>query len=191
MSQGVCPWWLGYLLACPLRRLFQNPEEIFRPFLREGMTVLDVGCAMGFFTLPLAGLVGPNGRVIAVDMQERMIRSLKKRATKAALDSRIETRICSSGGLGIDDLACQIDLAVAFAVVHEVPTPASLFAEIRPSLKADGKFLIAEPTGHVHSDQFEETVRIAEQAGFCIVERPDIRRSRSVLLRPIERGGKS
>ena len=49
----------------------QNPEEILRPFVREGMMVLEPGPGMGFFTLPLTKLVGPSGKVIAVDCSRR------------------------------------------------------------------------------------------------------------------------
>ena len=80
MSHGVCPWWLGYLLASPLRRLLQDPVEIVKPYAEEGMTVLDVGCGMGFFSLPLANLVGEKGRVVCIDLQDKMIKGLLGRA---------------------------------------------------------------------------------------------------------------
>jgi 2-polyprenyl-3-methyl-5-hydroxy-6-metoxy-1,4-benzoquinol methylase len=182
MSHGVCPWWIGYLLASPLRRWMQNPGEILRPHVREGMTVLDAGCAMGFFTLPLARLVGPAGTVIAVDLQERMIRSLKRRADRDGLGGRIETRVCPSDRLEIEDLAGRVDFALAFAVMHEVPEPAKFLAEIRESLAPGGRLLMAEPAGHVTPDEFEETVKLAVEAGFSVSERPCIRRSRAVLL---------
>jgi SAM-dependent methyltransferase len=71
MSHRVCPWWLGYLLASPIRRLLQgDPEKILAPFVREGMTVLEPGPGMGFFTLPLARRVGPMGRVVAVGLTD-------------------------------------------------------------------------------------------------------------------------
>ncbi len=65
---GVCPWYLGYLLASPLRRLLENPERMLRPYVRPGMTVLEPGSGMGFFSLPLARLVGAEGRVVCVDL---------------------------------------------------------------------------------------------------------------------------
>lgn len=58
LSHRVCPWWLGYLLASPLRRLLQNPDGILKPHVKEGMCVLDIGCGRGFFSLPLAKLAG-------------------------------------------------------------------------------------------------------------------------------------
>ena len=120
MAEEVCPWWVGYLLVSPLRRLFQKPEALLSPYVEQGMTAMDVGCAMGFFSLPLAELVGREGRVVCVDLQERMIRSLRKRAARAGLADRIEMRVCSKQSLGTGDLAGAVDFALAFAVVHEV-----------------------------------------------------------------------
>src|SRR5512143_3172509 len=74
-SRDVCPWWLGYLLAAPWRKLWHDPRSILRPFLGEGMTVLEPGPGMGFFTLEMARLVGPKGRVDAVDIPPRLARS--------------------------------------------------------------------------------------------------------------------
>ena len=113
IAEHVCPWWVGYLLACPIRRWFQKPQEIFAPYVTEGMTILDVGCAMGFFSLPLARMVWPQGRVICVDLQERMIKSLNKRAYKAGLSEQIETRVCSKKSLEVDDLTAKVDFALA------------------------------------------------------------------------------
>ncbi len=83
MAHRVCPRWVGYLLISPLRRLLYHPEEILRPFVTIGMAVLDVGSAMGFFKPPLAKIVGPSGKVVSVDVQEKMLQSLQKRALKA------------------------------------------------------------------------------------------------------------
>ncbi len=119
MAHGVCPWWLGYLLASPLRKLIQNPDEILSPYVQEGMTVLDVGSAMGYFSIPMARLVGPAGKVICVDLQEKMIASLKKRVSKAGLTDRVETRVCDNDSLKTENLATSVDFALAFALVHE------------------------------------------------------------------------
>ncbi|RZB30295.1 MAG: hypothetical protein SRB1_02575 [Desulfobacteraceae bacterium Eth-SRB1] len=182
MAEKVCPVWVGYLLASPVRKLFQNPHKILGHYIEKGMKVLDVGCAMGFFSLPLAGMVGPNGKVICVDMQDSMIRSLKKRACKTGLSDRIETRICHRNSLGLDDLIEEIDFAVAFAVVHEIPDVPGFFSEIYKSIKPDGKFLIAEPKGHVSEKDFEICISVAGQNGFTISDRPQIGRSHTVLL---------
>ena len=131
----VCPVWLGYVLASPVRKLFESPEKIVGPYLRPGMTVLDVGCAMGFYTLPAARLVGRTGWVIAVDLQPGMIKALEKKARQAGLLEIIETRVCDERSLGLDELEKSVDFALASAVVHEVPDPAAFFSEIAAALK--------------------------------------------------------
>jgi len=178
----VCPVWIGYLLASPVRKLFQNPRKMLGPYINEGMTVADIGCAMGFFSLPLAEMVGPKGRVICVDVQEKMIRSLEKRAQKAGLSGRIKTLICHDNSLSLDDIKEKIDFALASAVVHEVPDAVRFFSEIHKAMKPAGRLLVAEPKGHISEKDFETTVSIAEQNGFEVTDRPQIKRGRSVLL---------
>jgi ubiquinone/menaquinone biosynthesis C-methylase UbiE len=182
MAERVCPWWVGYILLNPFRRLSQNPEKVLGPHIRPGMTVLDIGCAMGFFSLPMATMVGPDGRVVCVDLQERMIRTLKKRADKAGLADRIDPRVCGAKALGLDDLQAKIDFALAFFMVHEVPDARALLVEIQSLLVPGGRLLIAEPRGHVKEAAFDNIVTAACQAGLSIIERVDVRRSRTVLL---------
>ncbi len=181
MAEGVCPVWIGYLLASPVRKLLQNPEKILDPYIKDGMKVLDMGCAMGFFSLPLARMVGPNGKVICADVQEKMLKSLEKRARKAGVSDRISTRISHQNG-ALDDLAGETDFALAFAVVHEVSDASVFFADIYKTLKPGGKCLIAEPSGHVSEKDFEISVSVAEQNGFKVADRPRIARSYAVLL---------
>ena len=174
--------WVGYLLASPFRKLLQNPQKILGPYVRPGMKVLDIGCAMGFFSLPLARMVGSGGKVICVDVQAKMTASLTKRAKKSGLSDRIEARVCPGNSLGMEDLKEKIDFAIASAVVHEVPDAASFFSEVHAAMKPGGRVLVAEPRGHVSEDDFETTVSTAERAGFRVVDRPKMGRSRAVLL---------
>src|ERR1035437_8410128 len=88
MGHRVCHWWLGYVLASPLRRLLQDPAAFVKPYVREGMTGLEPGQGMGFFTLEMAREVGSSGRVVEIDIQPRMIAGLKLRLAKAGLLDR-------------------------------------------------------------------------------------------------------
>jgi ubiquinone/menaquinone biosynthesis C-methylase UbiE len=184
MAERICPWWLGYVLASPLRLLIHNPRTILSPFVSEGMTVLEPGPGMGFFTLELARLVGPHGRVVAVDAQAKMLEALGKRADRAGLKGRIELRKPRGVRMGIEDLEGSVDFVLAFAVVHELPDVASFFAEAHQALKGGGKLLVAEPSGHVSEMAFATTLGLAEEAGFAVESRPAIRRSRAVVLLP-------
>lgn len=183
MVPHVCPWWLGYALLGPLRRLFQNPRRILAPFVREGMTVLEPGPGMGFFTLELARLVGPAGRVVAPDLQPEMLRVLRRRAARAGLQGRIEARLCPPDSMGLADLRGAADFALAFAVVHEVPDARTFFAELFDALKPGALLLLVEPAGHVGADFFRDELAAASAAGFAAEAGPAIRRSHSALLR--------
>jgi 2-polyprenyl-3-methyl-5-hydroxy-6-metoxy-1,4-benzoquinol methylase len=174
MAEMVCPWWVGYILANPLRRLMQDPDKILASYVKPGMTVLDVGCAMGFFSIPMARMVGPDGRIVCVDMQRRMLGSLARRARRAGVPERIDARSCSQQSLGLDDLADQLDFALAFAVVHEVSDAPRLLAEVAAALRSSGRLLIAEPKGHVKPRAFDETVRAAQEAGLTLLDRPEV-----------------
>jgi ubiquinone/menaquinone biosynthesis C-methylase UbiE len=178
-----CPWWLGYLLACPLRKFGHHPERILAPHVTEGMTVLEPGPGMGYFTLELARRVGPRGRVVAVDIEPKMLRGLARRASKAGLAGRIETRLAGTDGLGIQDLAGAVDFTLAFAVVHEMPDAAKFFHEAAEASKTGAALLLAEPAGHVKPPEFDAQLAAASAAGFTVEERPTIRRSQTALLR--------
>ena len=163
----------------------QDPDEIVKPHVKAGMIVLDVGCGMGFYSLPLAKLVGDEGRVVCIDLQEKMISGLVARAKKAGLSTRIDARVCSQTSLGLNDLSGKIDFALAFALVHEVPQKDNLFSEIHGALKPAATLLLAEPRGHVSKQDFEKTVSIAQSSGFEVAGNLDIRRSHAVLLRAL------
>jgi len=182
MAGHVCPWWLGYFLSCPIRRFYEDPDRLLAGTVRPGMTVLDVGCAMGFFTLPAARLVGPEGRVIAVDLQERMIRSLKRRAKRAGLSDRIDTRVCSEHSLDLSDLDGKVDLALALHVVHEVPDAGNLMSELYRVTRPSGKLFVVEPEGRVTVDDFAKTVGVAEQAGYLLESKVALKRGQGALL---------
>jgi SAM-dependent methyltransferase len=183
MPKHVCPWWLGYLLASPLRRWMQNPEQIVAPYIRQGMTVLEPGPGMGFFTLPMARLLGPSGRVVAVDIQSRMLASLRRRAARAGLLPRIETRLAQPETMGLGDLDGAVDFVLAFAMVHELPSAEVFFKEAAATLKSGGILLLAEPAGHVNAAKFQSELEAAKAAGFAVTDRPAIRKSLAAVLR--------
>jgi ubiquinone/menaquinone biosynthesis C-methylase UbiE len=182
MARRICPWWLGYFLVNPLRRFRQNPATILGPFVSEGMLVLEPGCGMGFFTLELARRVGPQGKVVAADIQGKMLAGLRRRACKAGLADRIEARLVTPGRFMIDDLADRVDFVFAFAVVHELPDPKHFYLEMHRALRIGGKLLVAEPRGHVNSAEFQSSLNMASLLGFKLSDEPVISGSRSMVL---------
>ena len=171
-------------MASPLRALFDSPPgKVLAPYVKEGMTVLEPGPGMGFFTLELARRVGPNGRVIAVDIQPRMINGLIRRTSKAGLGSRIEARLAAADSMRVEDLMGEVDFVLAYAVVHEMPSDAVFFAEASASLKQGGRLLLVEPSGHVTAEAFDLELANARIAHLQVAARPLIRRNQAALLR--------
>lgn len=182
MAHHVCPPWVGYILLNPLRKFFENPEKILGPLVQEGMTVLEPGCGMGYFTLPLARMVGPQGRVVAAEIQEKMLSALSRRARRAGLLDRLDLRHIEEDGLGIEDLSGKVDFAAAIHVVHEVPDQEMFFKEVLEALKPGGKLLVIEPKGHISQDEFVQTVATAKNVGFSDDSVPANDGSRKKLL---------
>jgi 2-polyprenyl-3-methyl-5-hydroxy-6-metoxy-1,4-benzoquinol methylase len=182
MAEHMCPVWAGYLLANRLRRLLQSPYKILGPHVKPGMTVLDVGSAMGFFSLPLAEMVGSGGKVVCIDVQPKMLQVLRRRAAEAGLAERIETHVSSEDSIGLQGREAGFDFALAFTMMHEVGNQANFLREIYQLLKPGATLLLTEPIKHVSPAQFDRTVSRARQTGFVITGHPLIRLSHTVLL---------
>ena len=175
----VCPWWGGYFIDNRFRRLLHKPEAILAPYMQPGMTVLDFGCGMGFFAIPMSRLVGENGQVIAADLQQKMLDVLDKRARKAGVGDRIDTHRCQKNSLGVTG---PVDFALAFYSIHEVPDARSVIGEIHGLIRPSGQFLIVEPIGHVNAARFENLLSLGQETGFKVNDRPRIKLSRAALL---------
>lgn len=175
----VCPAEFSGSLDNPVRRLFHNPRKILAPYINKGMTVLDLGCGPGYFTGELANLVGEEGRVIAADLQEKMLVKMAIKIKAMGAENRVEQHKCSADKIG---LTKKVDFVLAFWMVHEVPDQLEMFNELRSILNSGGRILVIEPKIHVPSGAFAKTIACSETAGFEIVERPKVVISRSVLL---------
>lgn len=66
----------------PIRRLFEPPQRLIEPFVKKGQVVADLGCGSGYHTFALAEIVGYEGKVYAVDLDENCIRALKQKVDK-------------------------------------------------------------------------------------------------------------
>jgi ubiquinone/menaquinone biosynthesis C-methylase UbiE len=183
----MCPWWIGYFLLIPFRRFFQHPEKILTPFVREGMTVLEVGPGMGYFTLPLARLVGASGNVICVDVQEKMLSVLSKRARRVGVEKRISLVRADEDSLRTEAFEGKADFAMVFAVAHEVPDQGRMFEQIWQTLRPGASLLFCEPTGHVTQEEFRRSIDLARSKGFEEESILQIRWSLTVVLTKVNR----
>jgi len=177
----VCPWWFVRSFDNPFRRLLHDPEKLFGASVRPGMQVLDVGCGAGFNTEGLARLVGPEGSVVAVDLQPRMLAMTKERLERAGLLARAELIQSTADDLGLGT-SRRFGFATAFWMVHEVPDIEPLFEQLRNVLEDGASLLVCEPKLHVSRPAFEASVQAAKRAGFDEHDRPSVALSRAVRL---------
>ena len=175
----VCPARFAWVLDNPLRRWLHKPEEILSHLVKPGFTVVDLGCGSGPFTIALAHMVGPGGRVIAVDLQPAMLAKVQRRVAQAGVQDRVNLHVCERERIG---LSPRVDFVLAFWMVHEVPNSAALFAEMHAALNPDGKLLLVEPKHHVGRRTFENEVNTALQTKFKLLARPSVRLSQAALF---------
>jgi ubiquinone/menaquinone biosynthesis C-methylase UbiE len=183
MEEKVCPVEKAGRLDGRFRRWLQNPKKMLRNYIEDGMTVLDVGCGTGFFSVEMAKMVGNPGKVIAADLQEGMLEKLKDKIKGYEIEKRIKLHKCKEDKIGISE---KVDFVLAFYVVHEVPNQKNFFEEIRSILKPKGKFLIVEPKYfHVSKREFEETIRNLIETGFKPMEKPRVFLGRAIVVCPL------
>jgi ubiquinone/menaquinone biosynthesis C-methylase UbiE len=123
-NNRVCPVERAGSLDNRIRRWLQDPQKILRPYIEEGMTVLDLGCGPGFFSIDIAQMVGKSGRVIASDLQEGMLQKLRDKIQETELEERIILHKCEENKIGLSE---DVDLILAFYMVHEIPTQEEFF----------------------------------------------------------------
>ncbi len=171
MGVHVCPWWLAYTFDHRLRLLAHNPLKLFGKYVRPNMTVVDLGCGLGFNALGLAKLVGDKGRVVALDIQQKMLEGVMRRAKKMGLERRIEPHLATETDLCLDVNA---QFILAFYMVHEVPDPDRFLAQVANNLSAKGRFMMVEPPLHVSEKNFQKSIARAEKSGLVLEERHKI-----------------
>jgi ubiquinone/menaquinone biosynthesis C-methylase UbiE len=178
-NSHVCPHKFAFMLDNWIRRLIQNPNKILNGYINPGETVMDVGCGPGFFTIDMAKMVGPDGRVIAVDLQPEMLASTLKKAVRKGVDRQVIVHRCQADRIGFDG---QVDFILAYYMVHETPDPPAFFKEAQALLKDGGRLLVVEPRIHVSEKAFKSMLDVAKKAGFKADDFPRKKGGYSVLL---------
>nr|WP_319393473.1 methyltransferase domain-containing protein [uncultured Desulfobacter sp.] len=176
----ICPVERSGSLDNKLRKLFQNPKKILKPYICKGMTALEVGCGPGFFTLDMAQMVGESGKIIAADVQEGMLDKVQSKITGTPFEQRIALHKCGETSLGISE---RIDFALLFYMVHEVPDKQKLFSQLASLLKPNGQILVAEPPIHVSAKKFQDMLQLAKDQGLINVQGPKIFFCKTAILK--------
>ena len=177
----ICSWRGGPILTARTRKLIQNPKRIVAPYLSAGMTAMDIGSGMGFFTIPMSEITGEEGKVIAVDLQKEMLAGLKDRALKAGRENIIYQQ-CEYSTLNIRQWEGKVDFALIFMMLHEVPDADRMIREIKEAMAPGGKLLFAEPFVHVDGKMFLNSREEIERSGFRLIGSPRIALCRSAVF---------
>jgi len=181
-QKHICPVERAGGLDNSFRRLLQNPQKILKPFIKGGMTILDVGCGPGFFSVEIAKMLDGSGKVIAADVQDGMLKKIRNKIKGTDLEQRIELHKSDFDNIGVTE---KVDFVLAFYMAHEVRNQKKFFEELFSILKPDGLIFIIEPKLHVSQKAFKTMVNLLKESGFTITESPKVVFSRTIILKKI------
>ena len=178
-QKQICPTWGAVGLDNSFRRLFHNPQKILKPFIKEGMTVLDIGCGPGFFTIEIAKMLNSSGKVIAADLQNGMLNKIRKKIEGTNLAQTVELHKSDFESIGVTE---KVDFVFVFWMFHEVRQQKKFIEELSFILKPNGLIFIVEPKIHVSKKEFHVMVDLTKAFGFTIVETPKVFFSRTIIM---------
>jgi ubiquinone/menaquinone biosynthesis C-methylase UbiE len=160
-----CPVWLRWLVELdnPFAKTARAEVIVQHLDLQPGMTVLDVGCGPGRVTLPAAWQVGPQGEVVAIDLQPGMLRRAQERAEAASLHNiRFLQVEMGAGKLDVGPA----DRALLVTVLGEIPNREAALKEIHAVLKPGGVLSVTEIIFDPHFQSRKTVARLAGAVGF-------------------------
>ncbi|MCL2247109.1 MAG: class I SAM-dependent methyltransferase [Lentimicrobiaceae bacterium] len=175
----ICPVWGAGGLDNSIRKWVQDPQKILKPYIKEGMTVLDVGCGPGYFSVEIAKMLNGTGKVIAADVQEGMLEKIRNKIKDTDLEQRIELHKSDYEKIGVVE---KVDFVLTFWMIHEVKNQKKFFEELSSILKPNGLIFIVEPKIHVTKKAFNKMVNMLKEGGFTIIEGPKVFFSRTVVV---------
>ena len=160
-----CPVWLRWMveLENPFAKTLRSEMIVRHSDLQPGMTVLDIGCGPGRVTIPVAQQVGPNGKVVAIDLQPGMLHRAQVKAQAANVSN---IRFVQAGvGEGKLDVGLA-DRVLLVTVLGEIPDREAALKEIFGVLKPGGLLSVTETIFDPHYQRRETLLGLAGPAGF-------------------------
>lgn len=177
----VCPSWLSFILYNPVRKALTDREKVLEESgISSGSVVLEIGAGNGFFTEVLAKKAR---KVYAVELQEGMIRKLKKRIGSAV--ERVEIIRGDIAGLKVGEEVA--DVCLMYYSLHEVGDKTAAARNICSAMKQDGILSIYEPALEVSKTDMEKTTRLFEELGFEKERAKDGTFTRFARLRKVQK----
>lgn len=167
-------------LESRFRKFLQNPNKILRKYIHSGMTVLDLGCGTGYFTLEIAKLLNNNGKVIASDVQNGMLEILQQKLLNSEVKNQIEILKSEEDSICLTE---KVDFILAFYSFHEMKYIDHIITGLTNIVKPETKILISEQKFHVREKTFNSIIKKMKNNGFEICEKPWIFLSRTIVMK--------
>jgi ubiquinone/menaquinone biosynthesis C-methylase UbiE len=171
---GAALWWRRHPSACPYSQRFwvEAPHPfITRSRLREvlepsaGERVLEVGPGTGYYALPIARWLGPDGRLDVLDVQQEMLDHTLRRAAEEGI-ANISAVRADAREMPYEDES--FDAAYLVTVLGEIPDQEAALRELRRVVKPDGRIVVGELFGDPHMVRFGALRDRAEAAGLAV-----------------------
>jgi ubiquinone/menaquinone biosynthesis C-methylase UbiE len=153
-SRSKIKYYMGRRVAAPMshvgadwlirseRESEEDPKQMLGQLgLQPGMVVCDMGCGNGYYALPMAEMVGKDGKILAVDIQPEMLQLLSRRSATQGLEN-IDMILGTIKDPKLPEAG--VDLVLMVDVYHEFSHPEEMLAAIRKSLKPSGRIALVE-----------------------------------------------
>lgn len=167
-------------LESPERKKVLPPSQTLLTLgLKQGDRIADIGCGIGYFTIPALEIVGPHGRVYALDTSELLLQELKRRLTVEQL-KRVQLIKTEEYHLGVPPES--VTFAFMSAVLHEIDNRSRFLREVRKIMTPKGRLAIVEwekkvgklGPPYVHRLGKEEVEGLLTELKYRVVQRIDI-----------------
>ncbi len=166
------PAFIGRFLDSDLRRRLQPPDKVIkRSGIKQGMTVLDLGCGSGAFTTFVARAVGEQGKVYAVDIQPAMIRQLECKLARPENQDLTNIELIQASAYHLPFEENSLDLAYLVTVLHEIPDRGRALREIKRVLKAGGILAVTEFLPDTDYSLASTVIKRCQREGFVLEDR--------------------
>ena len=161
------------------RRTWQNPEVVLADAgIKAGDIFIDLACGFGFFALPAARMVGSQGIVCGLDIDEEALKELREKALRGGLRNLRLTQAAAEDVVLCEECADVVFIGIA---LHDFNDPLKVLQNARRTLKKDGRLVNLDwkkertPFGPPVGIRFsqEEAVSVVEKAGFSVVSVKD------------------
>jgi precorrin-6B methylase 2 len=154
------------------RETEERPQAVIDALdIEPGQTIADLGAGSGYYSFRIAPIVGPNGKVLAIDVQPAMLSAIHTRAQRERVEN-LETALARADDPHL--APASVDLLFMVDVYHELEYPYEVMTRVREALKPGGRVALIEyrkedpnvPIKEVHKMSEQQIVRELTAAGF-------------------------